>query len=126
MKQLTDYYKAMSDETRIRIVNLLLHAEELCVCDLEETLDLSQPKISRHLAYLREMGLVKDRKDSLWVYYEMNNQLSPEISDQLSTFKQTVKFNDRLKSDLLKLKSLADSSRCKAEVTSGLLEIAFK
>lgn len=126
MKHLIDYHKAMSDETRIRIINLLLHAEELCVCDLEQTLNLSQPKISRHLAYLRETGLVKDRKDSLWVYYEMNNPLSPEISDQLSTFKQSVRFNELLKTDLLKLKSMADSSSCKAEVVSGLIEIAFK
>lgn len=123
MKQLIDYYKAMSDETRVRIVNLLIHAGELCVCDLEMVLELSQPKISRHLAYLRESGLVKDRKNGLWVYYQMENQLTVEVSSQLNAFKESVSFNDQLKSDIIKLRSLANSNSCKAEVSQELYQI---
>ena len=126
MKHLIDFHKAMSDETRIRIMNLLLHTGELCVCDLEQTLDFSQPKISRHLAYLRDSGLVQDRKDGLWVYYTLKNQTSPEISAALQTFKESVRFNEPLKADLIKLKNLADASCCKAEVVSDLIQIEFK
>lgn len=126
MKHLIDYHKAMSDETRVRIVNLLLHTGELCVCDLEQTLNFSQPKISRHLAYLRDSDLVQDRKDGQWVYYALKDQLSPEISASLTAFKETVRFNEPLKADLIKLKNLADASSCKAQVISNLIQIEFK
>ena len=63
-------FKAFADETRLRILHLLAQ-KELCVCDLVDTLRLPQPKISRHLAYLRDAGLVVDRKQGLWKYYSL-------------------------------------------------------
>jgi ArsR family transcriptional regulator len=63
-------FRAFSDRTRLRILNLL-GAGELCVCDLVRVLDVPQPKVSRHLAYLRKAGLVTSRKDGFWAYYEL-------------------------------------------------------
>ena len=58
-------FKALADDTRLRIL-ALLQAGEICVCDIHGTLGLPQPTVSRHLAYLRKAGLVQGRKDGLW------------------------------------------------------------
>ncbi|SHI87942.1 ArsR/SmtB family transcription factor [Desulfosporosinus lacus] len=70
MEKLLDALKALSDETRLRILNLL-YEKELCVCDIMEALQISQAKASRHLIYLKNAELVKDRKHAQWVYYSM-------------------------------------------------------
>jgi len=70
VKSIVDILKALSDETRLRIINLL-YEKELCVCDIMETLQITQTKASRHLAYLKNAGLVKDRKQAQWAYYSM-------------------------------------------------------
>ena len=69
-------FRAFSDRTRLRILNLL-RPGELCVCDLVRALELPQPKVSRHLAYLRKTGLVTGRKDGLWMYYALAPAKSP-------------------------------------------------
>ncbi len=61
-------FRAFADENRIRLLNLLLE-REVCVCDLCAALDMPQPRISRHLAYLRRAGLVTVRQDGKWKYY---------------------------------------------------------
>ena len=63
-------FRAFSDRTRLRILHLLLSGE-LCVCDLVRVLGVPQPKVSRHLSYLRKAGLVTGRKDGLWMYYTL-------------------------------------------------------
>lgn len=63
-------FRAFSDRTRLRILHLLLPGE-LCVCDIVDSLDLPQPKVSRHLAYLRRTRLVLARKEGLWNYYRL-------------------------------------------------------
>jgi len=63
-------FKALADSTRLRILGLLVTGE-VCVCHLHETLRISQPKASRHLAYLRNAGLVDTRREGLWVHYRM-------------------------------------------------------
>jgi len=65
-------FKNLSDETRLGIVLLLREMGERCVCDLCSALEQSQPKISRHLAMLRESGLLLDRKQGKWVYYRLS------------------------------------------------------
>ncbi len=64
-------FKAFADETRLRILNLLARRRELCVCDIQKILEVSQPKVSRHLAYLRNAGLVLVRKEGLWKHYSL-------------------------------------------------------
>lgn len=68
----TRLLKAFADPVRLRLLNLLSgEREEVCVCHLHEALGLSQPTVSRHLAYLRKHGLVVGRKEGLWVYYRL-------------------------------------------------------
>jgi ArsR family transcriptional regulator len=63
-------FKALADQTRLRILGLLA-AGEVCVCEIHESLRIPQPTASRHLAYLRRAGLVTDRRDGLWVHYRL-------------------------------------------------------
>lgn len=68
-------FEVLSDDTRRRILLLLLGGGEHCVCELFESLDLPQPKVSRHLAVLRESNLVVTSKSGTWVYYRLNPAL---------------------------------------------------
>lgn len=70
------FFTALSHPLRLRVL-LLLHeeGEELCVCELNHALGVSQPMISRHLAHLREWQLVSDRRQGLWVYYRLQEKL---------------------------------------------------
>jgi ArsR family transcriptional regulator len=70
LETLETLFKALADSTRLRILGLLLDGE-ICVCHIHESLGLPQPKISRHLAYLRRTGLVETRRDGLWVHYRL-------------------------------------------------------
>lgn len=68
-------FKCLADDTRARLMLLIQAAGELCVCDLMQALDESQPKISRHLAQLRRCGLLLDRRAGQWVYYQIHPDL---------------------------------------------------
>ncbi len=68
--------KALADVTRLRILNLLL-AGEVCVCHIHQALKISQPKTSRHLAYLRRAGLVDARREGLWMHYQLAEVADP-------------------------------------------------
>lgn len=65
-----ELFRALSDETRLRIIKLL-ETGERCVCDITAVLNMSQPKVSFHLSILKEAGLISDRKDGKWVYYSL-------------------------------------------------------
>jgi len=73
---------ALADETRLRIINLL-YERELCVCDIWSVLGTSQTKISRHLAYLRNANLVRDRKLAQWSFYSLDKSRKPKYVDEL-------------------------------------------
>jgi ArsR family transcriptional regulator len=68
-------FRALSDPTRLRAALLLALEGELCVCELTQALQVSQPKMSRHLAVLRESGLVRDRRRGTWIHYRLNESL---------------------------------------------------
>ncbi|MCH1920101.1 metalloregulator ArsR/SmtB family transcription factor [Shewanella sp. A3A] len=72
-----DFFKSLADETRLLSLLLIQHAGELCVCELTEALALSQPKVSRHLANLRKLGILQDRRRGQWVFYRFDEQLPP-------------------------------------------------
>ena len=73
MKFLTRLLATLTDPTRLRIVRLLLR-EELCVCELVDSLRIPQYKVSRHLAGLRRVGLVRARRNGRWMYYSIGRQ----------------------------------------------------
>lgn len=104
-------FRAFSDRTRLRILNLLQGREELCVCDIIAVIDAPQAKISRHLSYLRRAGLVSARKDGLWVYYRLlpaSNSFHRKMLECLGCCMAEV---PELKRDLAKLKACG----CKAD-----------
>lgn len=70
-----DLFKALSDETRLRSLLLIKAEQELCVCELMQALEESQPKVSRHLAQLRKAGLLLDKRQGQWVFYRINPSL---------------------------------------------------
>jgi len=72
MKELLNIFKALSDETRLRIMKLLEHGE-ICVCDIVAAFDMIQPKVSFHLGVLKKAGLVKDRKQGKWMHYRIDD-----------------------------------------------------
>lgn len=82
----TDFFKCLSDPTRLSIVQLLLQHGDICVCELTDYLQLSQPKISRHLALLRAHGVLMDQRKGQWVYY----RLHPELPDWARAICQTL------------------------------------
>ena len=79
LEELESFFKALGDVTRLRILGLLLNGE-VCVCHIHESLKVSQPKVSRHLAYLRAAGLVETRREGVWIHYRV-----AELSDPLRT-----------------------------------------
>lgn len=76
----TAFFKCLSDETRLQMLLLIHQEQELCVCELTDALELSQPKISRHLASLRRDQLLVDRRQGKWVFYRINPQLPEWIN----------------------------------------------
>ena len=79
----TNLFCALSDATRLRLLARLTAEGELCVCELTHALQLSQPMISRHLATLRENGIVADRRLGLWIFYRLHPELPEWARDVL-------------------------------------------
>jgi ArsR family transcriptional regulator, arsenate/arsenite/antimonite-responsive transcriptional repressor len=76
-------FKCLGDETRLMLTLLIRREEELCVCEMTHALEESQPKVSRHLAQLRNCGLLSDRRDGQWVYYRLSDMLPDWVSEVL-------------------------------------------
>jgi ArsR family transcriptional regulator len=70
-----DFFDALADETRRRMLALITREGELCVCELHYALDVLQPKVSRHLAILRDAGVLSMRRDGTWIFYRINSAL---------------------------------------------------
>lgn len=83
-------FQALADETRLRCIVLLHQSGELCVCELTHALELSQPKISRHLAHLKSAGIVKARRESMWIFYTLHPQLPTWILQLLTEITQNL------------------------------------
>lgn len=84
MVELERCFKGLADASRLRIINLLLHGE-LCGCDVQYVLNTSQSNVSRHLTYLKNAGLVRDRREGFRIFYSL-------VEPQKGTRKQLVKF----------------------------------
>ena len=80
-----NFFSALADPTRLRCLLLLTAEGELCVCELTHALNESQPKISRHLAMLRELEIVSDRREGLWIHYRLSPELPSWAREILAT-----------------------------------------
>jgi ArsR family transcriptional regulator len=94
-------FRALADRTRLRLLNLLAE-REMCVCYFVQALQTSQPKISRHLAYLRRSGIVKTRRDHRWIHYQLQMPRDPAearlLCDALAALSQDPQVErDRLR-----------------------------
>lgn len=78
MKKIAEFYKALGDEIRLKILHMLTE-QEMCVCEIFDKLDMSQPAVSHHLKILRQAGLVKDSRDGKWIYYSLNGDVFREV-----------------------------------------------
>src|SRR6476660_5009384 len=81
-----ELFHAFSDETRLEIIELLRRGER-CVCELTDTLDAAQSRLSFHLRVLKDAGIVRDRKDGRWVYYELDPEAFEETEALVSGLK---------------------------------------
>lgn len=100
--------KSLSDQTRLRCLMLLVQEGELCVCELTHALDLIQPKISRHLASLRDMQVVIDKRAGQWIYYSINPELPTWAMELLQAALKGNKHEKQYKTDLKKLKNMSN------------------
>lgn len=108
-ESLAALFKTLSEPVRLRIAYLLLRKGELCVCDLVDTLDLSQSVVSRHLAYLRNNNLVSTRRDGVWIYYQITERCCEPLFEYI---KQSGEKNREMQNDLRRINALDLKLRC--------------
>jgi ArsR family transcriptional regulator, arsenate/arsenite/antimonite-responsive transcriptional repressor len=95
-------FKALADETRLRILGLLLTGE-VCVCDIHESLKIPQSKASRHLAYLRRSGLVETQRSGLWIHYRLARLPDPVLAAIVDAVRHALSHLDTVRKDTERL-----------------------
>jgi ArsR family transcriptional regulator, arsenate/arsenite/antimonite-responsive transcriptional repressor len=98
LSEMEGLFKALADATRLRILGLLLTGE-VCVCHIHESLKISQPKASRHLAYLRRAGLVDTRREGLWIHYRMAAPADPVLGAIADAVRHALTHADVVRND---------------------------
>jgi ArsR family transcriptional regulator len=106
----TRILRAFADPVRLRLLNLLAEHREICVCHLRDALELPQPTVSRHLATLRQVGLVSGRKQGLWVHYRLARSKSALARILLGCLGHCLGDSDVFQRDLDRLSGAAN--RC--------------
>ena len=99
-------FKALADNTRLRLIHLLGN-DELCVCSCVEVLQTNQPKISRHLAYLRRAGLVAARRDGKWTHYRLIQPTDTHVARIVGELRTSLANNPQMQSDKARLESVS-------------------
>ena len=113
MQSTVQILKAISDESRLRILNLILSADEICVCDIESTLEFSQTKVSRHLTILKNAGLVNDRRQGLWILYTYTGGTAEPHRKLLAGLKDVFGADPIFQEDIKRLKQAVNNGQCK-------------
>ncbi len=101
--------KACADQTRLRLINLFAAEGEVCVCHLVDVLGTNQPKVSRHLAYLKRAGLVSDRKDGLWVHYRLSETLAADANRLLECLGSCCAESPEMQEDVIRLRQVREA-----------------
>jgi len=112
VRPLTRLFRALGDETRLRMVAMLAHGE-LCVCHLEKALDLPQPSVSRQLGILRMAGVVEARREGTWVYYKLAEQAHAAVQRVLATLAEAFGAERAIRADHAKLRKACGPGACK-------------
>lgn len=116
LDRLEEVFRALADRTRLRILALLAGGE-ICVCEIHGALRLPQPTVSRHLAYLRNAGLVSGRKEGLWVHYSLTRPEDPLVRTILETAAHWAQHAPATERDAERLEKQTGAKR-----TSGALK----
>jgi DNA-binding transcriptional ArsR family regulator len=115
MEKLVQYFLAFSEEMRLRIIMLLTHGE-LCVCDIMDVLGEPQSKVSRHLSYLKNSGLITAKRVGVWMHYALCDQRDEHLDAQIAFMKERLSHlrafvEDIAKMDVLKERKLREGPR---------------
>lgn len=104
-------FKSLADTTRLRAVMLIAAAGELCVCELTHALEASQPKVSRHLAQLRDAEVLQDRRDGLWIYYALHPELPQWAQEIIVKTRDAVRQQAPFTADRVRLSHMTERPR---------------
>jgi ArsR family transcriptional regulator len=118
--EMESLFKALADDTRLRILGLLLTGE-VCVCDIHESLKIPQSKASRHLAYLRRSGLVETRRSGLWIHYRLGQLADPVLATVVDAVRHALSHLDVVQKDAERLRK---RNGCCVPVAVSVREIA--
>jgi ArsR family transcriptional regulator len=118
MPDLVTLFQALSDATRLRLLSLMA-AGEVCVCYFVEILDETQPKISRHLAYLRRAGLVSARREGKWVHYGLLKPSDPAAAAVFETVLEVITNDRRMQRDRAALEKVCCAVRLPAALQNA-------
>ncbi|PAB57888.1 ArsR/SmtB family transcription factor [Anaeromicrobium sediminis] len=91
-------FKALGDENRLRILNLLMY-DELCVCEIEVLLEMTQSNVSRHLSKLKDVNLISSSKDAQWVHYKLNSKFEEKNQLIIEFLKERFKIDPLYEND---------------------------
>ncbi len=111
MDRLVQYFRALSEEVRLRIILLLTHGE-LCVCDIMEVLDEPQSKVSRHLSYLKSSGLITAKRVGVWMHYALREQQDETLDAQIEFMRERLSRLPGFADDVAKMEVLKERKRC--------------
>lgn len=102
------FFSALADRTRLRLLNLMRHGE-VCVCFFAETIGTNNPKISRHLAYLKRANLVTSRREGKWMHYKINTPADPLAANVFSSTMDLLTSDAEMVTDLERLSEVCCS-----------------
>lgn len=111
MESLVQYFRALSEEIRLRILMLLTHGE-LCVCDIMDVLEEPQSKISRHLSYLKRSGVITSKRVGVWIHYMLKEPREEALDAQIEFMRETLSRSPNFKDDIAKMEMLKEQKRC--------------
>jgi ArsR family transcriptional regulator len=111
IKNLSRMFKALGDDTRLRIL-FLLQQKDLCVCEIVKILSITQSKASRHLAYLKNAGLVEDRREGVWIYYTLDESKERFWQHLLAYLNGCFDRSQILAADLARLQEVSKENLC--------------
>lgn len=129
MKELANVFKALSDEARLRILNLVFRTGEICVCDIEAITGFTQTKTSRHLLYLKNAKLLDSRQQGLWILYSIAEPRNKEHEQLLECLKTILQTNPIAVKDARALNKNINKGCCttfsviKPEIKPAVLEL---
>ncbi|MFM9903508.1 MAG: ArsR/SmtB family transcription factor [Pyrinomonadaceae bacterium] len=96
--KLDEFFAALADRTRLRLINLMRDGE-VCVCFFAETLGTNNPKISRHLSYLKRAALVTGRREGKWIHYSLNPPVDPQAAEMFASLLRSFETDDQMQAD---------------------------